>query len=126
MPSLYIGVCWLLDVRESVLGYDDLAVADCSALVAAVAGRRTRMPAFATADPDAVWRAAALLHTIVRVEPLPYCSSLYAAFFAAQYVAQAGVGVDPPCGALSGLVGRVRDTRVSVRDVADQLRGWKL
>ncbi|MER5794741.1 toxin Doc [Streptomyces sp. NPDC054813] len=126
MPPLYIDVSWLLDVQENALGHDDLTVADYSALVAAVARHKTRMPTLATADPDTAWRAAALLHTIVRLEPLPHRNSLYAAFIAAQYMAQAGEGIDPPYGALSDLVRKVRDTRISVQDVADQLRSWKL
>ncbi|MFE4969034.1 toxin Doc [Streptomyces sp. NPDC056660] len=126
MPPLYIDVSWLLDVQENALGHDDLTVADYSALVAAVARHKTRMPTLATADPDTAWRAAALLHTIVRLEPLPHRNSLYAAFIAAQYMAQAGEGIDPPYGALSDLVRKVRDTRIGVQDVADQLRSWKL
>ncbi|MER5530473.1 toxin Doc [Streptomyces sp. NPDC002677] len=126
MPPLYIDVSWLLDVQENALGHDDLTVADYSALVAAVARHKTRMPTLATSDPDTAWRAAALLHTIVRLEPLPHRNSLYAAFIAAQYMAQAGEGIDPPYGALSDLVRKVRDTRISVQDVADQLRSWRL
>ncbi|MFF2847544.1 toxin Doc [Streptomyces sp. NPDC058001] len=126
MPPLYFGVSWLLDVQESALGHDDLSVADYSALVAAVARRKTRLPTLATADPDPAWRAAALLHTIVRLEPLPHRNSLYAAFIAAQYMAQAGEGIDPPYGALPDLVRKVRDTRVDIQDIAGQLRGWKL
>ena len=126
MPPLYIDVSWLLDVQENALGHDDLSVSDYSALVAAVARHKTRLPTLASADPDTAWRAAALLHTIVRLEPLPHRNSLYAAFIAAQYMAQAGEGIDPPYGALSDLVRKVRDTRIGVQDVADQLRGWKL
>ncbi|ANS62508.1 toxin Doc [Streptomyces lincolnensis] len=125
MP-LTIDVSWLLDVQETALGHDDLTVADYSALVAAVARHRTRLPTLAAADPDAAWRAAALMHTIVRLEPLPHRNSLYAAFIAAQYMDQSGEGIDPPYGALSDLVRKIRDTRVGVQAVADQLRAWKL
>lgn len=38
--------------------------------------------------PDAAWRAAALLHTIVRLEPLPRRNGLFAAFVAAQCMDQ--------------------------------------
>ncbi|MFI1168600.1 toxin Doc [Streptomyces sp. NPDC020801] len=123
---LYIDVSWLLDVQEIALGHDDLTVSDYSALVAAVARHRTRLPSLAAADPDAAWRAAALMHTIVRLEPLPHRNSLYAAFIAAQYMDQSGEGIDPPYGALSDLVRKLRDTRIGVQDVADQLRAWKL
>ncbi|MET8945836.1 toxin Doc [Streptomyces sp. NPDC004542] len=123
---LYIDVSWLLDVQEAALGRDDLTVSDYSALVAAVARHRTRLPTLAAADPDAAWRAAALMHTIVRLEPLPHRNSLYAAFIAAQYMDQSGEGIDPPYGALSDLVRKIRDTRIGVQEVADELRAWKL
>ncbi|WP_371673617.1 toxin Doc [Streptomyces sp. NBC_00289] len=125
MP-LSIDVSWLLDVQEVALDREDLTVSDYSALVAAVARHRTRLPTLAAADPDAAWRAAALMHTIVRLEPLPYRNSLYAAFVAAQYMDQSGEGVDPPYGALSDLVRKIRDSRVGVEQVADQLRTWRL
>ncbi|MEU2554636.1 toxin Doc [Streptomyces sp. NPDC014684] len=124
--TLHIDVAWLLDVQEAALGHDDMTVTDYSALVAAVARHKTKMPTLETADPDAAWRAAALLHTIVRLEPLPHRNSLFAAFIAAQYMDQSGEGIDPPYGALSDLVRKVRDTRLSVYAVAEALRGWKL
>jgi hypothetical protein len=126
MSVLHIDVAWLLDVQELALGHDDVTVSDYSALVAAVARHRTRMPTLESSDPDASWRAAALLHTIVRLEPLPHRNSLFAAFVAAQYMDQSGEGVDPPYGALPDLVRKIRDTRLSVYTVADQLRSWRI
>ena len=123
---LYIDVSWLLDVQEAALSDEDMSVSDYSALVAAVARHKTKLPTLAAADPDAAWRAAALMHTIVRLEPLPHRNSLYAAFVAAQYMGQSGEGIDPPYGALSDLVRKIRDTRVGVLAVADQLRTWKV
>ena len=123
---LYIDVSWLLDVQEAALGHEDMSVSDYSALVAAVSRHKTNLPTLAAADPDAAWRAAALMHTIVRLEPLPHRNSLYAAFVAAQYMGQSGEGIDPPYGALSDLVRKIRDTRVGVLAVADQLRSWKV
>ncbi|WP_028808649.1 hypothetical protein [Streptomyces canus] len=123
---LRIDVSWLLDVQEAALGSEDMSVADYSALVAAVARHKTKLPTLQAADPDAAWRAAALMHTIVRLEPLPHRNSLYAAFVAAQYMDQSGEGVDPPYGALSELVRKIRDTRLRVPEIADQLRAWKL
>ncbi|MER6093361.1 toxin Doc [Streptomyces bluensis] len=122
----YVDVSWLLDVQEAALGDEDMSVSDYSALVAAVARHKTRLPTLAAADPDAAWRAAALMHSIVRLEPLPHRNSLYAAFVAAQHMDQSGEGIDPPYGALSDLVRKIRDTRVSVHAVADQLRSWKV
>lgn len=123
---LHIDVSWLLDVQEAALGSEDMSVADYSALVAAVARHKTKLPTLQTADPDAAWRAAALMHTIVRLEPLPHRNSLYAAFVAAQYMDQSGEGIDPPYGALSDLVRKIRDTRLRVPEIADLLRSWKL
>nr|WSY57393.1 toxin Doc [Streptomyces sp. NBC_00886] len=123
---LYIDVSWLLDVQEAALSDEDMSVSDYSALVAAVARHKTKLPTLAAADPDAAWRAAALMHTIVRLEPLPHRNSLYAAFVAAQYMDQSGEGLDPPYGALSELVRKIRDTRVGVLAVADQLRLWRV
>ncbi|MER6208691.1 toxin Doc [Streptomyces sp. NPDC001642] len=124
--QLYIDVSWLLDVQEAALGHEDMSVSDYSALVAAVSRHKTKLPTLAAADPDAAWRAAALMHTIVRLEPLPHRNSLYAAFVAAQYMGQSGEGIDPPYGALSDLVRKIRDTRVGVLAVAEQLRSWKV
>lgn len=122
----YIDVSWLLDVQETALAREDMSVSDYSALVAAVARHKTRMPTLAASDPDASWRAGALMHTIVRLEPLPHRNSLFAAFVAAQYMDQSGEGIDPPYGALSDLVRKIRDTRLGVQAVADQLRSWKV
>lgn len=123
---LHIDVSWLLDVQEAALGHEDVTVTDYSALVAAVARHKTKMPTLEASDPDVAWRAAALLHTIVRLEPLPHRNSLFAAFVAAQYMDQYGEGVDPPYGALSDLVRKVRDTRLSVYAVAQVLRSWRI
>lgn len=123
---LYIEVSWLLDVQEAALGREDVTVTDYSALVAAVARHKTKMPTLETADPDIAWRAAALLHTIVRLEPLPHRNSLFAAFIAAQYMDQSGEGIDPPYGALSDLIRKVRDTRLSVYAIAEVLRSWRI
>ncbi|SNX88202.1 hypothetical protein SAMN06272735_8640 [Streptomyces sp. TLI_55] len=124
--QLYVDVSWLLDVQEAALGTEDVSVADYSALVAAVARHKTKLPTLEAADPDAAWRAAALMHTIVRLEPLPHRNSLFAAFVAAQYMDQSGEGIDPPYGALSDLVRKIRDSRLRVPAVAEQLRAWKI
>ncbi|MFI6874429.1 toxin Doc [Streptomyces sp. NPDC050400] len=122
---LYVDVSWLLDVQERA-ALDEMTVADYSGLVAAVARHRTRMPTLEASDPDAAWRAAALLHTIVRLEPLPFRNSLFAAVIAAQYLHDSGEGIDPPYGALSDLVRKVREERMSVYAVAGQLRAWRV
>lgn len=123
---LYIDVSWLLDVQEAALGHEDVMVADYSALVAAVARHKTKMPTLEASDPDTAWRAAALLHTLVRLEPLPHRNSLFAAFVAAQYMDQCGEGIDPPYGALSDLIRKVRDSRLTVYAIAEALRSWRI
>ncbi|MFF2654203.1 toxin Doc [Streptomyces sp. NPDC058045] len=125
MQPLYVDVSWLLDVQERAIP-EDVTIADYSALVAAVSRHRTRMPTLAASDPDAAWRASALLHSIVRLEPLPHLNSLYAALVAAQYMGQAGEGIDPPYGELSTLVREVREGRADLYLAADRLRTWRI
>ena len=98
--ALYVDVSWLLDVQEAALGTEDVSVTDYSALVAAVARHRTRMPTLETSNPDAAWRAAALLHTIARLsKAYTYC------------VSRAGTtGVHAEARFDPALVGRVRDS----------------
>ena len=51
MSVLHIDVSWLLDVQEAALDHDDVMVSDYSALVAAVARHKTRMPTLAGLRP---------------------------------------------------------------------------
>ncbi|MFI6289081.1 toxin Doc [Streptomyces sp. NPDC051018] len=124
MP-LHIDVPWLLDVQEQAVP-EDVSVADYSALVAAVARHRTRIPRPATVDPDPAWRAASLLHTLVRLQPLPYRNSLYACQVAVAYMHAAGEGIDPPYGALVVLVRDIQSGGTSVYQAADRLREWRI
>ncbi|OON78061.1 toxin Doc [Streptomyces tsukubensis] len=123
--ALFVDVSWLLDVQERAVP-EDVSVADYSALVAAVARHRTKMPTLAASDPDAAWRAAALLHTIVRLEPLPHRNSLYAAQVAAQYLGQCGEGIDPPYGALSDLIRDISEDKTDLYAAAERLRAWRI
>ncbi|MFJ2116234.1 MULTISPECIES: toxin Doc [unclassified Streptomyces] len=125
MPVLYIDVAWLLDVQEQAVP-EDVSVADYSALVAAVARHKTRIPRPATSEPDVSWRAAALIHTLVRLEPLPYRNSLFACQVAAAYMHASGEGIDPPYGALVELVRAIRSGKASVYQAADRIRGWRI
>jgi hypothetical protein len=125
MPPLYVDVAWLLDIQEQAVS-EDVSVADYSALVAAVARHRTKIPRLASSDPDPAWRAAALLHSIVRLEPLPHRNGLFAAVVAAQYMGQSGEGIDPPYGALPDLVGSIQKGEAGLYGVAEQLRKWRI
>jgi hypothetical protein len=125
MNPLYIDVSWLLDIQERAVP-EDLSVADYSALVAAVARHRTRIPHPDATDPDPAWRAASLLHTLVRLEPLPHRNSLYACQVAAAYMHASGQGIDPPYGALVDLVRAIQDRKATVYQVADRIRTWRI
>ncbi|WP_310728270.1 toxin Doc [Streptomyces sp. N2A] len=122
---LHIDVAWLLDVQEQAVP-EDVSVADYSALVAAVARHKTRLPRPSTSEPDAAWRASALLHTLVRLEPLPYRNSLFACKVAAAYMHASGEGIDPPYGALVELVRAIQSRKADVYQAADQLRAWRI
>ncbi|SHN36898.1 toxin Doc [Actinacidiphila paucisporea] len=124
-PVLPIDVAWLLDVQEQALP-EDVTVADYSALVAAVARHKTKIPRHDTSAPDPAWRAAALLHTLVRLEPLPYRNSLYACQVAAAYMHASGEGIDPPYGALVELVGDIRSGKAGLFEAADRIRAWRI
>ncbi|MFF0451430.1 toxin Doc [Streptomyces sp. NPDC004609] len=123
--TLHIDVPWLLDVQEQAVP-EDVSVADYSALVAAVARHRTRIPRPATVDPDTAWRAASLLHTLVRLQPLPHRNSLYACQVAVAYMHAAGEGIDPPYGALVTLVRDIQSAGTTVYQAADRLRDWRI
>ncbi|MER7112564.1 toxin Doc [Streptomyces sp. NPDC000229] len=122
---LYIDVPWLLDVQEQAVP-EDVSVADYSALVAAVARHKTRIPRPTTAEPDPAWRAAALLHTLVRLQPLPHRNSLYACQVAVAYMHASGEGIDAPYGALVELVRDIRAAKATVYQAADRIRGWRI
>ncbi|MDP9616498.1 toxin Doc [Streptomyces demainii] len=123
--TLHIDVPWLLEIQEQAVP-EDVSVADYSALVAAVARHKTRIPRPSTSEPDAAWRAAALMHTLVRLEPLPHRNSLYACQVAIAYMHVSGEGVDPPYGALVELVRDIQARKSSVYHAADQLRAWRI
>ncbi|MGW0549274.1 toxin Doc [Streptomyces altiplanensis] len=122
--TLYVDIPWLLAAQERAIP-EDCSVADYSVLVAAVARHKTRIPTMET-YPDAAWRAAALLHTIVRLGPLPFRNSLYGVSVATYYLASAGEGIDPPYGALTELVREIRTENLDVFAVAERLRAWRI
>ncbi|MEU2510350.1 toxin Doc [Streptomyces sp. NPDC007863] len=122
---LHIDVPWLLDVQEQAVP-QDVSVADYSALVAAVARHRTRIPRPTTADPDAAWRAAALLHTLIRLQPLPHRNSLFACQVTAAYMHASGEGIDPPYRAMVDLVRDIKEEKATVYQAADRIRAWRL
>ncbi|WP_030221493.1 hypothetical protein [Streptomyces bikiniensis] len=122
---LHVDVPWLLDVQEQAVP-EDVSVADYSALVAAVARHKTRIPRPATSEPDPAWRAAALLHTLVRLQPLPHRNSLYACQVTAAYMHASGEGIDPPYGAMVDLVRDIQAGKADVYRAADLVRTWRI
>ncbi|MGP3991496.1 toxin Doc [Streptomyces sp. 3N207] len=122
---LHVDISWLLDVQEQAVP-EDVSVADYSGLVAAVARHKTRIPRPGLAPPDAAWRAAALLHTVVQLEPLPYRNSLYACQVAVAYMSASGEGIDPPYGALVELVRDIQAGKATVYKAADRIRSWRI
>ncbi|MFE5591196.1 toxin Doc [Streptomyces sp. NPDC056549] len=122
---LHIDVAWLLDVQEQAVP-EDVSVADYSALVAAVARHKTRIPRPTTADPDPAWRAAALLHTLIRLQPLPYRNSLFASQVTAAYMHASGEAIEPPARAMVDLVRDIQESKATVYQAAAHIRTWRL
>ncbi|MER5478686.1 toxin Doc [Streptomyces sp. NPDC002734] len=121
--ELLIDLAWLLE-RQALLMPRELDVADYSALAAAVQRHRVNTPRIGY-EPDNAWRAAALLVTIAREEPLPARNAFFAALTAVEYMAQAGEAVDAPRGALPELVAQVRTYKADVYAAAERLRAWR-
>jgi hypothetical protein len=121
--DLHIDVSWLLDVQEQRM--TDLAVRDYSALVAAVARHRVNTPRLEP-EPDAAWRAAALLHTIVQLRPLPARNALFGCMVAVAYMDSFGEGMDAPYGVLIELVREIVSGKTDVFGAADRIRSWRI
>ncbi|MFH9670875.1 toxin Doc [Streptomyces sp. NPDC017405] len=125
MPSIiHIDVPWLLQRHEEVLP-DQPAVDDFSALVAAVARHRVDPPRLGV-DSDAAWRAAALLHTLAVLKPLPAANARFACATAVAYMFVSDAGIDPPYGALVDLARDLISGKTDVYGAADRLRSWQI
>ncbi|MEF9915651.1 toxin Doc [Streptomyces sp. P5-A9] len=123
--ELHIDVRWLLDRQESVLG-KDLEVRDYSALVAAVARHRVNTPHLDMAEPDAYWRTAALLDTIVLQRPLPARNEFYGYGVAVAYINASGETAVASEKEWIQLIKDIKDLRLDTFDIADRLRYWKV
>jgi prophage maintenance system killer protein len=123
-PPIFIDVPWLLQRHEEVLPKQP-TVSDFSALVAAVARHRVDPPRLGT-DSDPAWRAAALLHTLALLKPLPAGNARFACSAAVAYMHISGEGIDPPYGALVDLTREVLDGRADIYAAADRLRSWRI
>ena len=122
--ELYIDIRWLLERQADVLPKHP-TVHDYSSLVAAVGRHRVNTPQIG-AVVDNAWRAATLLHTIVRLRPLPARNALFGAAVVVAYMDAAGEAVDPPYGALIDLTQDVQADRIDAYDVADRIRSWRV
>lgn len=122
-------------------------VNDYSALAAAVERHRFDAAWFGH-EPDAAWCAAALLHTVIRLRPLPRHNEmytlrpgsgrfsslrplpsrneLYGCMIAMAYMAASSEAVDPPHGALVGLAIAVKEYKINVYEAAARIRSWKV
>ncbi|MCD9146179.1 toxin Doc [Streptomyces albireticuli] len=122
--ELHIDVRWLLDRQERVLG-KDLQVRDYSALVAAIARHRVNTPHLEVGDPDAYWRAAALLDTLVLQRALPARNELYGYGVAVAYIEASGETVVASEHQWIQLIEDIKALRVDTFDIADRLRSWQ-
>ncbi|MGW5851728.1 toxin Doc [Streptomyces sp. NPDC055254] len=121
--ELHIDHRWLLERQEAL--FKDVAVADHSALAAAVARHRVNTPSLRVDDPDAYWRAAALLHAIVLLRPLPDSNEYFGYGVAVAYIEASGEAVEASYEQWRELVTDIRMLRATAFDVADRLRSWR-
>ncbi len=124
MPVLYVDVRWLLQQHEAALP-DQPVVSDFSALVAAVARHRVDPPRLGI-DSDPAWRAAALLHTLVLLRPLPAHNVRFACAVVIAYMHASDEGIDAPYGELVELTKELMDGKGDVFGAADRIRSWRI
>ncbi|MGW2051966.1 toxin Doc [Streptomyces sp. NPDC001858] len=122
--ELHIDIRWLLERQAEVLPKQP-EVHDFSNLVAAVARHRVNTPQVG-ARVDNAWRAAALMHAVIRLRPLPARNALYAAAIVVAYMDAAGETVDPPYGTLIDLARDIDAGRTDGYDAADRIRSWRI
>ncbi|MEV8393474.1 MULTISPECIES: toxin Doc [unclassified Streptomyces] len=122
--ELYIDIRWLLERQTEVLPKHP-AIHDFSNLVAAVGRHRVNTPRIG-ATVDNAWRAAALMHAIIRLRPLPARNALFATGIAVAYMDAAGEGIDAPYGALIDLARDIATGRTDAYDAADRIRTWRI
>ena len=122
--DLHIDIRWLLDRQERVLG-KELQVLDYSALVAAVARHRVNTPRLDVDRPDAYWRAAALLGTIVLERPLPARNELYGYAVAVAYIQASGETIAGTQQEWIQLIQDIKALRLTTYDIADRLRSLR-
>ncbi|MER6526139.1 toxin Doc [Streptomyces sp. NPDC001508] len=123
-PLVHIDVRWLLQQHEKALA-DQPHISDFSALVAAVARHRVDPPRLGV-DPDASWRAAALLQTLLLLRPLPSLNVRYACAVTIAYMHACGEGIDSPYGELVELCKILMSGKEDVFGAAEKIRSWRI
>lgn len=123
-PLIHVDVRWLLQQHETALP-DQPLISDFSALVAAVARHRVDPPRLGI-DSDASWRAAALLHTLLTLRPLPALNVRYACAITIAYMHASGEGIDAPYGELVELCKELIAVKEDVFSAADKIRSWRV
>ncbi|MBB5116922.1 toxin Doc [Streptomyces eurocidicus] len=122
--ELHIDIRWLLERQAEILPKQP-GVHDFSSLVAAVGRHRVNTPRVG-AVVDAAWRAAALMHALVRLRPLPARNALFGAAVVVAYMSAAGEALDPPYGALIDLARDMDANRADAYGAADRIRSWRV
>jgi hypothetical protein len=123
-PAIHIDVRWLLQQHEAALP-DQPHISDFSALVAAVARHRVDPPRLGI-DPDASWRAASLLHTLLLLRPLPSLNVRFACAVTLAYMHASSEALDAPYGELVELCKDLIGGKDNVFGAADRIRSWRL
>jgi prophage maintenance system killer protein len=124
--ELHIDVRWLLDRQDRVLGGKNLEVWDYSGLVSAVARHRVNTPHLQVGEPDAYWRAAALLETIVLLRPLPARNELFGYAVAVAYIEASGATVAASEQQWIQLIQDIKMLRVDSYALAERLQSWRI
>ncbi|MGP3990834.1 toxin Doc [Streptomyces sp. 3N207] len=122
--ELHVDIRWLLERQAEVLPKHP-HIHDFSSLVAAVGRHRVNTPRIG-ATVDNAWRAATLLHTVLRLRPLPARNALFGAGLVVAYMHAADEGIDPPYGALIDLARDIDAGRSDAYDAADRIRAWRV
>ncbi|MER6782205.1 MULTISPECIES: toxin Doc [unclassified Streptomyces] len=122
--ELHIDIRWLLERQTDVLPKQP-TIHDFSALVAAVARHRVDTPHIGAVVDDA-WRAAALMHAVIRLRPLPARNALFGAGLVVAYMQAAGEAVHAPDQALVHLARDIGSGGADVYDAAERIRSWRI
>ncbi|UJB46267.1 toxin Doc [Streptomyces sp. A1-5] len=122
--ELYVDIRWLLKRQAEVLPKHP-HIHDFTSLVAAVGRHRVNIPRVG-ATVDNSWRAATLMHTVIRLRPLPARNALFGAGLVVAYMGAAGEGIDAPYSALIDLARDIDAGRCDTYDAADRIRSWRI